>query len=243
MVKVMYLNYILYIIYGWSWMCLINLIRTIGFLHSFTISIEYWRAMSSFETYPMWSIPASNQPMALRPACNVVNCKISRPIRSWAVATHPPHKSSWTTYPTDTSWWFQPLWRMSQIGSNWIISPNRGENKTIWNHHLGYSRNSTGGSGWFFLRIIDAAKMIPTNHTRKWWMPTAKPCIFEAPKFQNLETYPNDPNSAEGTMILGDLQCQSGPNSVSYQHVSLTISQSHQIPTTLQKYCRVTTPQ
>ena len=82
--------YILYIIYGWSWMCLINLIRTMGFLHSFTISIEYWRAMSSFETYPMSSIPASNQPMATRPACNVVNCKISRPIRSWLWPPMPP---------------------------------------------------------------------------------------------------------------------------------------------------------
>ena len=34
--------------------------------------------------------------------------------------------------PKLSSWWFQPIWKYE---SKWIISPSRGENKNIWNHH------------------------------------------------------------------------------------------------------------
>ena len=40
-----------------------------------------------------------------------------------------------------TSWWLQPIWKI--CSSNWIISPNRDENKNIWNHHLVYSNKPT----------------------------------------------------------------------------------------------------
>ena len=33
-----------------------------------------------------------------------------------------------------SSWWFQPIYKICP--SNWIISPGRGENKNVWNHHL-----------------------------------------------------------------------------------------------------------
>ena len=39
-----------------------------------------------------------------------------------------------------SGWWLnQPLWKIwVKLGSS---SPNRGENKNIWNHHLGVSKN------------------------------------------------------------------------------------------------------
>ena len=50
--------------------------------------------------------------------------------------------TKWDDPPS--SWWLQPSWKnISQIGSFPIISPEkRGENKDIWNHHLGIIKTS-----------------------------------------------------------------------------------------------------
>ena len=62
----------------------------------------------------------------------------------------------------NTSWWFQPLWKI--CSSNWIISPNRGENKKclkppprIWLKEI---RWNSCTSRWAFLFTLPQMNLV-----------------------------------------------------------------------------------
>ena len=58
---------------------------------------------------------------------------VAQPYLAWGIFQE-NQQTNWEEWYV-TSWWLnQPIWKI--WSSNWIISP-RGENKNIWNHHLG----------------------------------------------------------------------------------------------------------
>ena len=105
--------------------CLTNLIRS--FLLSFTISREYWRHMSSFETKKTCHLASSKQPIhGFHSALPVMSSTAkSRDLFVGWESGHPSPRntSSWTTYPWDIVgiqyWWIWVLVLESCSTSPW----------------------------------------------------------------------------------------------------------------------------
>ena len=71
---------------------------------------------------------------------------------------------------TVSCWWFQTLWKI--CSSKRESSPNRGENKNIWNHHLAFN----GCFNW----------IVPNLYIRNRWtspFPSINKWLFRVPGF------------------------------------------------------------